>query len=165
MICIKSMYIHGIISTDTNGVIGGFNVNDYLFQPISLRMAIVLDTQTNGATASWGDVYSTDSFNAHLNPSNTGRFRVLRDYKKVLTRKMVAWDSSVKGAPSIAFNWDVKFPKMDIPIRYTKEDTTGVVGNIMDNNIFIVARAYDGGSDNTLSIDFVRRLRYLDLSA
>lgn len=108
-------------------------------EPVVVRVALVLDQQTNGAQLDSEDVFlpATNVEHAFRNLQFTRRFRVLRDKTFVLNPQAAAGTGSVNDTSPVitAFNWFIG--NLKIPVTFT--DTTAVVANIMDNSLHVIA--------------------------
>ncbi len=116
---------------------------------------LVLDKQCNGAAATATDVMTGTNFvTAVRNLSNSERFTVLKQW-------MVPFNVSggVAGAyntMNVPFGW---YKKCNIPIDYSA--TSGAIGTIRSNNLFLLAST-SGDGDDIIAIDGTCRLRFTD---
>jgi len=124
---------------------------------VTYSIALVLDTQTNGAfpSGTYTDVFETDSPLSFLNLANSQRFRILKRWFGVLNQN--AGDGS--GAYQ-AVRRSIKFHKAcNIPIEYSS--TTGAITEIRTNNIFVMWDC-DAGADDAVTVAMNWRLRFSD---
>jgi len=122
----------------------------------SYYILLVQDTQCNGAAAATTDVMTSTNLSwAMLNMANSQRFRILARWSGVL--------QSGAGV-SAAYGRDEKivdfYRKLNIPMEYSS--TTGAIGEIKSNNLFLLAST-DNTTDDTINILGNCRLRYTDL--
>jgi len=123
-----------------------------------LRLALVQDTQTNGAAATFsgvGGVFETDQVNALRNIDNTSRFRVLKDFRLQMNPTAGVSGAWVAVKKTCDFNINC-----NIPIIYDGSATTGAIDTIRSNNLFLVARG--GATDDLYTCVGNIRLRFLD---
>jgi len=135
----------------------------------SVKVALVLDTQTNGAQLNAEDVFK-DPSSARLdsclmrNLQYTSRFRVL----KIMTIHPPAYpgggagngttDNVIEGGMAKHFNCYYNFKK---PLMTTYTNTTAVIANIADNSLHLIAigpAAADTNFDGT--INYISRCRF-----
>jgi len=134
-----------------------------------VKVALVLDTQTNGAQLNAEDVFK-DPTSVYLdsvmmrNLQYTSRFRVL----KIMTLRPPNFggggagngttDGTVEGSFSKQFSCYYNFKK---PLMTTYTNTTAVIANIADNSLHLIAIASDGGqSDLDSTISYISRCRF-----
>jgi len=120
--------------------------------------SIVQDKQTNGAAATADLVYQSTSGLPYQprNLENIDRFRVLKEVRQV-------WNAGagVSGAYDIVSKF-VRFNiKCNIPMLFDSTASTGALGTIRTNNVFIVAGSV-GNSDDLVSVVGVCRVRFSD---
>lgn len=127
-------------------------------------VALVLDTQTNGAQLNSEDVFKNLSADATLatcpirNLLFASRFRVLKSLEVDLTPPSLAssalndfsWNSV-----SQEFDW---FIPMDLPVNFNA-GTTASVANVIDNSLHIIAYCTNGVS--TPVISYNARIRFM----
>jgi len=116
-------------------------------------MALVLDTQANGAAPAFADVFDFNSAADCLpNLNNEGRFRVLKKWY---------WVFKPTAGVSAAYNHDRKhinfYKRCNIALEFSS--STGALTELRSNNIFL-ATASTGG-DDLVSISGVSRLRFV----
>lgn len=131
---------------------------------------LILDTQCNGATIVQRDVLAyvnnsgvlaegNDTYQ-FLNPANTGRFRILKS-KKVILSMFNNVTGNITGVPH-SFEWNLK---CRIPIDYRNDDgnntavTTGVISTIRSNNIIFM---YCPGPSYSGNYGYSSRIRFTD---
>lgn len=101
-------------------------------------LAIILDTQCNGANPAITDVYTTNSMDDNMiNLTNDNRFKILKKFQ---------WTFNSTAGVTTAYNNVTKFhryyKKCNIPLTYNGVD--GTIAQTTQNNVFL---AY--GSTNT----------------
>lgn len=115
---------------------------------------LVLDTQCNGAAAAATDVFTGTNFTtALLNLNNSGRFRILKQWTHAWNPGAgvtTAWSNVTK---KISY-----FKRCNIPIDWSS--TTGAIGEIRSNNIFLMAGA-DAGIDDVVAVGGNCRVRFM----
>jgi len=122
---------------------------------------VMLDTQCNGAAATVsGDTGIFTSANlalANVNLSNSGRFRILKKW---------VFNLISPGGVSGAYNNVTKafqFNKWcNIEMEFDAAADTGAITTIRSNNIFLVAGTANTGQDDTVAVQGVARIRFLD---
>lgn len=121
-----------------------------------IRIAIVQDTQTNGAQFNSEDVYTAagqfhDSFR---NLQFSKRFRVLKDVLITLRPTIGAGDGAANDTG--AFTHPFKF---DIPLKMQviHSGSTNVIANVTDNSLHLMAIASSG----TATLNYNCRIRFV----
>jgi len=120
---------------------------------------LVQDTQTNGAAAAIADVLQGGGgtiSTAFRNLENSDRFRVLKTWKHT-------WqpDAGVTTAYNSSRKRIQFFKRCSIPIDFDSTASTGAIGTIRSNNVFLLAGT-DGGSDDLITVYGNCRLRFSD---
>jgi len=132
------------------------NANTWLGS--TLRLLLVQDTQCNGAAATYsgvGGVLESDSVTAFRNLENTNRFIIHMDKFFSLQPTagiLTAFNASPK---CITFS-----KRCNIPIEFDSSATTGAIGTIRSNNLFLLARS--SLDDDLIQCIGVVRIRYSD---
>jgi len=117
---------------------------------------LVLDKQTNGAAAAITDVFTsgTNLSQVMRNMSESSRFTVLKKW-------VMDWNPSA-GATT-AYNFVAKhidfYKKVNIPMHYNS--TTGAIGEIRSNNLFLMAGC-NATLDDLVAVAGTCRLRFSD---
>lgn len=114
---------------------------------------LVLDTQCNGAAAAITDVFTSNAMHsAMLNLNNSSRFRILKAWQ---------WNATPYAGVTTAFNGNIKqiefYKKCNIKMDWSS--TTGAIGEIRSNNIFLCAGASNG--DDIITFSGNCRLRFV----
>jgi len=157
-----------IIGMKSLQVVGNVRVDKMLNQTApkdipSVYIAVVLDTQTNGAQLASEDVFQNPGASMFLaasplrNMSYTSRFRVLGAQKVELAQPTMSWDGTnfeVNGQ-SQAFEFFIDLKGMKT--RFQSGTTTGYVGTIVDNSIHVIA--FQNSADYLAEVSYQARLR------
>lgn len=121
-----------------------------------IMVALVMDTQTNGAQLNSEDVYSNIGGTAILatspnrNMSYTQRFKVLKVWKKQLRIPSITYDGT--NIEQTGFNSPFKLKwKGKMPVTFTTGSTTADIANVTNNSIQVVAYANDLSLAPTIS--------------
>lgn len=117
-------------------------------------MWLILDTQTNGAQASFADVFDGATPNVALNNlANSTRFRTLKKW-------VHTWNP--QAGVTTAFNNHTRvidmFKKVSIPLEFSS--TTGAITELRTNHVFLAFGSAGTGIDDTVSFTGVARLRF-----
>lgn len=120
-------------------------------------MYLVLDTQCNGQPAGVTDVLTSTNFGAALpNLANVERFKILRQWK--INIGATAGVAAAFGNAAAFF--DV-YKKCNIPLVFDNTATTGAIGTIRSNNVFLMCGAIVG--DDVFTITGTTRIRFTDV--
>jgi len=116
------------------------------------NIALVLDTQANGAYPDYTDVFETDTPDSHLNLANSQRFRVLKRWYGTMNALTVNnsftnWGETRK---VLSFN-----KKCNIPLEFSS--TTGAITEIRSNNLLVM---WDCDLNDAISANMNFRLRF-----
>lgn len=116
---------------------------------------LVLDKQCNGAAAAVTDVLTTNNLPlALMNLDNRERFEILKEWRilfEATAGVTTAYNNSVR---------DLNFyKKLDLPIMFSS--TTGAIGEITTNNLFLIAGSGTAGDDIT-AVTGTCRIRFTD---
>jgi len=141
-ICLLKIAFRGILYTK--------DVNAQNYANSQVKFWLIQDTQCNGAaatvtSATAGIFTSTGAREAFLTPYTYGRFRVLMSKTMSLTAPTY-WDTGssnnffAQTSKPIYMAWKAK-PNKGIVIEYN--GTSGVIGQRVSNNVFLVAGAYE----------------------
>jgi len=118
-------------------------------------LALVQDTQCNGAAAAVTDVFTSASMASNFhNLNNSQRFRVLakKHLKLTSTGGVGSTLNNVTAAVDI-------YRKVNIPLVFSS--TTGAITELRSNNMFWILGS-DVGSDDSVAIEGTTRLRFSD---
>lgn len=129
-----------------------------------VRLAVVLDRQTNGAQLSpAGQVYDTNGTApqayALRSLEHTRRYRVLKDLKKRIPGAQAlmaqgAVNTFARGEVIIPFSIDLTFKK---PIIVECSGTTAAIASIVDNSIHVIATEHKGYG---VTLSYKSRVRF-----
>jgi len=162
----KSIEITGIVDfpvqSDVSAPFNGTVVN----------IALVLDTQTNGAQLNGEDVYvntrtGTDTYLTATplrNMSYTERFKVLKTKTIMHIPGSIGRDGALAADPILTYVSGKRYPfKMfvdlkDLPVKWKTDATTGVIGGIIDNSLHLLCNAT--GNENDPRLVYQARLRF-----
>jgi len=117
---------------------------------------LVLDKQCNGAAAGVTDVLTSASLNSALtNLENSDRFQILKKFAWSFTGQAGA----AAAVQTVSKNMEY-YKKVNIPIEYDSSASTGAIGTIRSNNVFLIA----GSSvlDDIVTLTGVCRVRFSD---
>lgn len=133
--------------------------------PITVRLILGIDTQTNATQVVSEDVINSGTALATLmfqNPANFGRYRILKDKLITLNPSTIAYDTVGNnyelGGNKRMFKINYKFRK-PLVIRFNATSTAGV-SSVTDNNIFMICGANSTSSVPKLS--YKARFVYTD---
>lgn len=123
-----------------------------------VRMRIICDTQTNGAQFAATDLLESDAINSFANLANRSRFVVICDK---------LWNLSAGGASATgaayAFSERVVpievYKQCSIPIEYDNSVTTGAIGSVRSNSLWVVFQCSTG---EIIASSATCRIRYTD---
>lgn len=114
-------------------------------------MYLILDKQCNGAIATTADVFTgTNAASTLRELSNSSRFWVMKRWVHIIDPKVASGDVT----KNISF-----YKKLNIPIEYNS--TTGAIGEICCNNLFLMAGSSNAGAAVTTLVG-TARLRFTD---
>lgn len=119
---------------------------------------VVMDKQCNGAAAALGDVFSgasTTPVELRPNMANSDRFVILKKWQVPLLSQ--AGVSAAYGRVTRLIKF---YKKCNIEIDYDATASTGAIGTIRSNNLFLVAGSNE---DDATSVAGFTRIRYSDI--
>ncbi len=125
-------------------------------------VAMVLDTQTNGAQLASELVFKNDSANANLaaspmrNMQYTQRFRILDTFEAVLADPNISWDGTNMEQQGILLPFQLS-SNLTFSTQYSA--STETVANITDNSLHIIAFCSNTGLVPT--INYNARVRFV----
>jgi hypothetical protein len=133
---------------------------DLLFDPVATNVPtttciiLVQDTQCNGAAAAVTDVMESATLPTSLsNLNNSLRFKVLKRWVHDFNPM-----AGVDGAYAPVRRHIDYYRKVNIPMEYSS--TTGAIGEIRSNNLFLLAGSI--GGDDLVAVSGNCRVRYSD---
>lgn len=148
-IVIKGVQIKGVINR-VKTLAGPIEAN-HVF------VALVLDTQTNGAQMNSEDCFKNTNATALTavtpvrNLLFSNRFKVLKTWEFDMQYR--AWDADIAGAETRVFEY---FQDMNLPVNFNA-GTTASVANVIDNSLHIIA--FSTVTGNTISYN--ARIRFM----
>ncbi len=156
-IVMKSLSIRGTISVaaQTNQTVPE--------QSPVIFMALILDTQTNGATVASEDVYvnkagnSTQAASPFRNLQNIKRFRVLKSKRFGMQMPRITWDGTNIEQAGYIKPFEMYVDLKNMGVNYS--GTTETVANITDNSLHLVA--WTSHTDNVPTMNYNARLRFV----
>ncbi len=151
----KSIHVKGFLQQPGTSTKGGTAM---------VRMAVVLDTQTNGAEMNAEDCYlatatASQSVSAFRNLQFSGRFKVLYDKTIVMNRTAALGNGTANDSCEIERPFNIN---IDIPTKYSVVDTTGTTANvstITDNSLHLLSWCND--TTDAPNIRYESRLRFV----
>lgn len=158
-ITMKSIQIEGTVTTSSkaSGALG--------FEPTQIFIALVLDTQCNGALLNSEDVFTNPGANVitaakpFRNLQQSKRFRILATRTFTMTNPAIANDTGATGgiiANGLSKPFKI-FKRLGVVTNYT--GTTETIANIADNSLNIVA--YCNDTELAPKLNYICRLRFL----
>jgi len=158
-IAMKSIQVEGVVAIPVQVNQSGADYMGTYF------VALVLDTQTNGAQLNSEDVFTNPGADTSLassplrNMSYVERFKVLKTKRLRISPLAVTFDGTnieQEGA-YLPFKFFVKLG--GLPVKFTAGSTTADVAGVVDNSLHIIAYA----TDVTLGpvISYNARLRFI----
>lgn len=119
---LTSVRIRGRIVADTTATTQG------------VACALVWDRQPNKALAALLDVYDVATTNNFPNRENSGRFRIIKEWRDVLNGNS---NAPASGPVILNMNEYIKLP-YECVSSYTTADTTGVIGDIITGALLFI---------------------------
>lgn len=157
----RSMVMHSIHINGT--IFGNAQTNQSTGdQPGHVVVALVLDTQTNGAQLNSEDVFQNSGAQTYLaaspfrNLQYVKRFKVLKKYTMTIDPPEMVYD----GTNIEQSGWDIPFT-MNVDLKRLKvnfSSTTSAIANIVDNSLHLVA--FCSSTDLAPAITYNARLRF-----
>jgi len=145
---IKSIQIRGELAYNPSTGTGGATL---------VSIMLVQDTQCNGAAAAVTDVLTANTMATALtNLENSDRFKILKQWRVPINTGAGA----AAAFASVVKNWSY-YKRCSIPIDFDSTASTGAIGTIRSNNLFLLAGA-DSLSDDAVAVGGTCRLRFSD---
>ncbi len=128
---------------------------------IIARIAVVLDTQTNGAQLEAETVFGTIGAGLDVNSvkdlQNSKRYTVLKDKTFTLRR-----NQTNEGSANLFANGIIRLPfkmggKLRTPLRVNHTGTTAAIASIADNSLHVIGTA----TDTAVILNYRSRVRYI----
>lgn len=124
-------------------------------------MWYILDTQCNGVLPNPQEVFSTSvPAEGFLNIENSSRFRILK--KVIYPMPSMAYDPTLDkwGQVTIPLN---HYFRVRVPVRYTALDTSGILTNRTDMNVFICVAKRFSAVVGSIIVNGTVRMRFEDV--
>jgi len=154
---IKSLHWFGRVVTNTQtNKTGGW-------VPPSVFIAIILDTQTNGAQFNSEDVYTNPAGSSannsclQRNLQYSSRFRVLKTFKVDFNQQTLSYDGTNMEGCGMSKSIECHLDNLNIKVQCT--GTTGVVSNITDNSLHVLGFSTNG--TETVNLTYTSRIRFV----
>lgn len=120
------------------------------------RILLIMDRQANGSAATVTEIFGTSpTVRSHINLAEGRRFHIMKEWLINMSPHIEA-GTGAQGAG--AFHYEKWFKDVKIPIYYSTSPS-GVIGNVKDRNLLLVA--FEVG-DTPHSINGRARIRYID---
>jgi len=159
-ITIKQLYLRGAIHLQSKA--------DATVLPgqVTAFLAVVLDTQTNGAQVASEQIYYNPcgDIDGRVHPlrnlQNAQRFRVLKEQVFPFPAPAAAYAGEtpaplfVYGGTGVEFDW---FIPLDLQVNFNQQ-TTAAIANVEDNSLHIIAACND---DVSVHLVYSARIRFL----
>jgi len=154
---IKSLHFLGrvVVNSQANKTVG--------WVPPSVFIAIVLDTQTNGAQLNSEDVYTNpagsiaNSTCMQRNLQYSSRFRVLKTFKLDFNNPAFAYDGT--NMESCGQSQSIEAHLDNLNIKVSCSATTGPIAAITDNSLHVVGFATN--VTETANLTYTSRIRFM----
>lgn len=153
----KSIFLQGQINCAAQANQTATDVSPVVY------VALVLDTQCNGAQLNSEDVFTNTSgaslqaTQLNRNMSYTSRFKVLKTWKKQLRIPTISYDGTNMEQMGFTTPFTLKW-KGDIPVTFTTGSTTADIANVTNNAIQVIA--FTSSTDLTPGINYNCRMRF-----
>lgn len=156
-IAMQSLYFNGFINGAANDV-----ADEYL------RVMVVYDCQTNGATPVWSDVVqATTQNNAQssltldgFNLNNRDRFKIILDKRFHTAPTGGAINTNENFSPTASEMTIQEFRKLgNLETQYGADSSPAVIGDVRTGALFLLMQGTTGGQWN---LTWTARLRYTD---
>jgi hypothetical protein len=128
-------------------------------------VALVLDTQSNGAQINSEDVYEASPGGvasvtmAQRNMQYSSRFKVLKYKRIAFDAPNMAYDGTNIEVGGQTRNFKFDLSKCKIPVNFTS--TTEGLSNVTDNSLHVIAFADVSTAPDTLQISYNSRIRFV----
>lgn len=157
-----------ILSCVVNGVIrlAASELQSNPYAGTKVFVALVLDTQSNGAQAQSEQVFKNTAANADTqvvpvkNLLFGNRFRILKEKIFDLTPGSMshfAVDSFSNDGKAVTFKWFIPFPG-GLPVNFNS-GTTASIANVIDNSLHIMA--FQTNANDPVQITYNARIRFV----
>lgn len=158
-IAMTSVFIKGVVE-----LVQGIDQTIVHTMP-TVYIALVLDTQTNGAQLNSEDVFFNPAASQSLatslmrNMSFTERFKVLKSTTMTFPQMQTSYDGTniEQGGQFLPFTFAVPLKGMNV--KYTTGTTSGFVDTIQDNSLHLIA--FINNTTVLCRMSYNSRLRYV----
>ncbi len=153
---VQSAYVKGVINCPAQANQTATDAASKIY------IALVLDTQTNGAQLNSEDVFKNDGANAITaaspmrNMQFTQRFRILDTAELVMQNPNISWDGTNMEQQGLVSPFQLS-SNIEFSSQYS--GTTESVANITDNSLHIIAYCNENGLAPTISYN--ARVRFV----
>lgn len=127
-----------------------------------IYLAIVLDTQSNGAQMNSEDCFKNTGANAALAASPqrnllfANRFRILKEFRFNVPAPAVSWDGTNIELGGTDIQWETFLP-LNLPVNFNA-GTTASIANVIDNSLHVIC--YANNITRAPSISYNARIRF-----
>lgn len=130
-----------------------------LFSSPQYRLAIILDRQCNGTTASVLDVFQTNNLRTFNNLSNSRRFKILKEIEGVVETPITYDATNSVFAASRNTVQHTVYLRVNIPITFVDQSGGArVLSEITSNNILVIGYSVNGNAE----VSYRTRIRFTD---
>lgn len=156
---IKSAYVTGVVSVPAQTDQTAADVAGLVY------VALVLDTQTNGAQLNSEDVFTNPSGSAVSaatmlrNLQFTTRFKVLSTAMLSLQQPTMVWDGTNIEQGGVVRRFRLSF-KGDIPVQFLNTASSAGVAGVVNNSLHIIAFCDTGAGTTGPQISYNARVRF-----
>jgi len=163
-IAMKSILVKGLVQTSNQSAQSAADIVSPVF------LALVLDTQTNGATLNSEDVYTNPSANAQCNValfrnmSFTSRFKVLASTIVEFPSLAMANNTGAAGGivrEGLGVPFTLSANLKGLKVQFTTGSTTADVANVIDNSVHLLAFSTDAADAMNYGLTYNSRLRFV----
>ncbi len=124
----------------------------------SVRLVLYVDKQTNGLAATIAQLFEDTEINSFLQLANSGRFRILKDWKHSLSASAASGNGTTDESFEAQKHFSWKFSGLSIPIEWDNVATTGALTTVRSNNVGIMGFSESG----QMTVQYICRLRFND---
>lgn len=141
-IMLKSVHVVGTVSCAAQAD------QTALDEASNVYIALVLDTQTNGAQLNSEDVFSNPSGSATLaaspirNMNRIDRYKVLKSERLVFDRPPIQWDGTNIEQGGLVQNFEI-YKKLSLPVSFSGNGNG--IADIVDNSLHVIAYCSNTG--------------------
>lgn len=129
-----------------------------------IKIALVLDSQANGAAAAFTDIFDTTTLSAGMsfpNLGNSNRFKIMKQWIMGVPPQPITTNFDSNSRSYSQFNVvKTYYKKCSIPIMYSVTNTDGAITGIRSNNLQFFA--VSDFSDDVITANISTRIRFSD---